>query len=101
MPRRKKVEEPVIEEEKEEAIEETPKEVEARATEEQVLYQEKVDFGEPFKPPTVETKPTDIVKVQVLVGTLEWEEGKYSKGDIFETTRERAERFSPTSVKIL
>lgn len=103
--RKKKVEEPVVEEETEEVVEEKEETAET-TTEEQTPY--KVDFGEPFVPPKsetpeekVETKPSDIVKVEVLIGTLKWEEGNFSKGDVFETTRERAERFSSTSVKIL
>lgn len=105
--RKKKVEEPVVEE-TEEPVEEKEETAET-TTEEQTPYKDKVDFGEPFevaKEISIEktlSKPKkgDMVKVKVLVGTLQWEEGTYSKGDVFETTRERAERFSSTSVEIL
>jgi len=42
-----------------------------------------------------------MVRVKVLANTLEWEEGVFHKGDIFETTKKRANRFDRTSVQIL
>lgn len=55
---------------------------------------------EPEKP--VENKKlSDTVKVKVLIGTLQWEEGVFSKGDTFMVSRERVKLFNPTNIEIL
>lgn len=46
-------------------------------------------------------KKSDVVKCEVLIGTLQWEKGIFQKGDVFKASRERAEQFDSTSVKIL
>jgi hypothetical protein len=49
-----------------------------------------------------EPKPSpDTVKVKVMIGTLATETGLYSKGDVFEVSRKRAEAFDKTSVQIM
>lgn len=45
--------------------------------------------------------PSKTVKVRVIIGTLATETGIYSKGDVFEVSRKRAEAFEKTSVQIL
>lgn len=46
-------------------------------------------------------KAAPVVRVKVLVGSLRWEQGTFSKGDVFKCSPERAARFSPSSVEIL
>jgi hypothetical protein len=49
-----------------------------------------------------EPKPSpDTVKVKVMIGTLATETGIFSKGDVFEVSRKRAEAFDKTSVQIM
>jgi len=45
--------------------------------------------------------PTDILKVQVVCGSLGYDEYKYEKGDVFEETRERLSRLSQKHLKYL
>lgn len=52
------------------------------------------------EPPKKEKKPTDTVKVKVLIGTLKWELGTFENGEVFECSRERALSFG-NSVEIL
>ena len=70
-------------------------EVEPQTTEEEPII---VGHPEPKLVVPEEAKP---VKVEVLIGTLEWEEGRFSKGDVFTVSAERAARFDRTSVKII
>lgn len=99
--RRKKVEEPTVEE-KEETVEEKAETTEA-TTEEQTSYNQKVDFGEPFTPTEEEieeSSPSDIVKVEVVRGSLGFEGKTYEKGETFETTLARALSIDQNFVKI-
>lgn len=104
--RRKKVEEPTVEE-KEETVEEKAETTEA-TTEEQTSYNQKVEFGEPFKPTEEEieeakkpeSSPSDIVKVEVVRGSLGFEGKTYEKGETFETTLARALSIDQNFVKI-
>lgn len=41
---------------------------------------------------------SDIVKVQVTIGTLGCEVGIYQKGEVFEITRDRAETFEKDKI---
>lgn len=63
---------------------------------------EKIFAPEPkLELPEEETaKPSDTVKVRVLIGTLKWEGGTFEKGQVFECSRERADSFG-YSVQIL
>ena len=45
--------------------------------------------------------PTDVLRVQVVYGSLGYDEHKYEKGDIFEETRERLSRLSQKHLKYL
>lgn len=44
---------------------------------------------------------SDTVLVRVKTGTLQWEEGTFSKGDVFTTSKMRAARFDASSVEIV
>lgn len=48
-----------------------------------------------------EAKPSDMVKVKVLVGSLRYEAGTFQKGDVFETSRKQAKQFDPKDVQLL
>ena len=66
----------------------------------QTTEEETVVVGYP-EPKLVVPEKADTVKVEVVIGTLEWEEGRFSKGDVFTVSSERAARFDRTSVKII
>lgn len=71
---------------------------------EMIVETEKVDFGVPFEEvkEEVEKKPkSNKVTVEVVVGTLMWEGGKYEKGETFECSRKRFSQFDPKDVKIV
>lgn len=59
--------------------------------------------AEPDEPETVKEKPkkTELVKVQVVIGSLTWEGGTYQKGEIFEVSPERLKLFDPKDIKVL
>ena len=46
-------------------------------------------------------KPTDMVKVKVLAGTLGWSGGYYEKGEIFTISREDLKRFGSQYYQII
>ena len=111
MPRKRKievpqVEEPIVEVESAEEPEKAAESIvstEVEKDDEQITTSIKDKlFG--VKPPVKKDKvkkPSDIVKVKVIIGTLKYEKGTFQKGDIFTETRERAERFERTSALIL
>jgi len=71
--------------------------------EEEVAKEEKPETEIPAPPTTeevIDLKPKKV-KVKVLVGTLSWEDGKFEKGETFETTRERAKLFDQKDIKIV
>lgn len=65
------------------------------------VTKEKVDFGEPFETKKEKVVVKSMVKVQVLVGTLQWEGGIYEKGQIFECTPEQATKFEAKDIKVI
>jgi len=59
-------------------------------------------------PPVVEStvevtkpKPTNTVKVKVLVGTLHFEDGTFEKGSTFTVSKERVKLFDQKDIEIL
>ncbi len=44
---------------------------------------------------------SSIVKVKVLIGTLQFEQGTFSKGDTFTVSRERMKQFDQRDIQIL
>ncbi len=52
-------------------------------------------------PAVPKPSPSDIVTVQVKVGKLGFEQGKFLKGSTFQVTRERAALFDKKDVTIL
>jgi hypothetical protein len=58
-----------------------------------------VKLAEP-KPELKKQLPTDLVNVQVVIGTMACEEGIFEHDQIFQVTRNRAEHFG-SAVKIL
>lgn len=60
----------------------------------------------PKEEPKAEPKPTDIVRVQVVFGSVTIDTGEekspqYTKGEVFTVSRKRAETIDPRFVKIL
>lgn len=51
--------------------------------------------------PVSEPKPSDTVKVKVLIGTLSWEGGTFQKGETFMCTKEDLARFDNKDIKIV
>lgn len=65
---------------------------------EEIVLEEPVEETEAIKP----SKPKrGMVKVKVLVGTLQFEGGSYEKGDVFEVSKNRAALFDPKDIEIL
>ena len=65
------------------------------------LEEAKTEPAIPFVPEPVGSQPSDIVKVRVVLGSVATLDARYSKGDIFETTRELAESIDPRFVRIV
>ena len=89
--RKKKIEEPVFRSPAEPEVEVKP----IVPTEPEV--EEKPIIAESSKKP----KPSDIVKVKVLVGTLSYEGGTYEKGETFTVARKRLEGFDSRFFQIV
>lgn len=94
---KKRIKKKVVEEPVTETSEEAPEVVSLVATTEQTT-EEEAQEKEEKKP---RKKKSDTVQVKVIIGTLEFEDGVFEKDSVFETTRERAEKFEKTSVQIL
>ena len=101
MPKKKKiVEEETVEVEELIVEEEKPLETDEELT---VQVKDKI-FSEESKVETLKEKakkPSDTVKVKVLIGTLNWEGGSFKKGEVFQCSRKRALRFESADVEIL
>ena len=50
--------------------------------------------------PAKEQLPTDMVLVTVVIGTLQFEGGRFEHGETFQVTRERASQFEPWTIKV-
>jgi len=53
------------------------------------------------KPEALKEEPSGTVKVKVTVGTLQWEEGVFSKGDTFTVSKERIKLFDKNDIQII
>lgn len=65
------------------------------------VHSNDADKSEPKPDKKPKKKRPEKVKALVLVGTLQFEQGTFSKGDIIEVTPERLRHFSCTSVRPL
>jgi len=67
--------------------------------------EEKVKADEQISEPVVEkrtpSEAKDMVKVKVLVGTLQFEDGVFSKGSIITVSKDRLKQFDPRDIQIL
>ena len=82
---------------KDEIVEETkPEEITEEV--EEISSVEKPEVKVEEKPKRL---PKGMVKVKVLIGTLQFEAGIFEKGSIIEVSRKQLKKFDPTSVEIL